>query len=231
MGAGTLKVGILDAVRMKLEPRTLAGALFFVAAAQFLVGMLFAEALYPGYSISGNYISDLGATCPNSSPFTNFAGTCVIQQPTANIFNGSAILLGALLVLAAYLLWRFLGGKVFAVLVLLTGIGAVGVGVFPETAPLAHEITSDVAFLFAGVSAIWAYRLTKPLFSYFSVVLGVVCLAAIILFTAGVTLGLGVGGMERMIVYPVILWAVGFGADLMASNRQASPAPSASSAR
>jgi len=34
-----------------------------VAAAQFLMGMLFAEALYPGYSISGNYISDLGAFC------------------------------------------------------------------------------------------------------------------------------------------------------------------------
>jgi hypothetical membrane protein len=194
----------------------------FVAAAQFFFGMLFAEALYPGYSISQNYISDLGATCDS-------AGVCVIQQPTANIFNGSVFLLGALIVIAAVLLWRYLGWKVLAVLLLLTGIGAMGVGVFTETAPLGHEISADIAFLFAGISAIWAFRHSKPYLSYASVILGVVCLLAIVLFTANVTLGLGVGGMERMIVFPVILWGIGFGADLMASNRKAGPIPSSSS--
>lgn len=208
---------------MQLEPRKLAGALLFVAAAQFFVGMLFAEALYPNYSISGNYISDLGATCDN-------AGMCVIHQPTANIFNGSVLLLGVLLVIAAYVFWRTLGWKIFSILILLTGIGAVGVGVFPETAPLAHEITSDIAFIFAGISAIWAYRLTKAPMSYLSVSLGVVCLVAIVLFTANVLLGLGVGGMERMIVYPVVLWAVGFGAYLMAVGQDGRPARSASGA-
>jgi hypothetical membrane protein len=198
---------------MKLEPQKLAGALLFVAAAQFFVGMLFAEALYPGYSISGNYISDLGATC-------NDAGVCVIHQPTANIFNGSVVLLGAMLVLAAYFFWRSMGWKVFPILVLLTGIGAMGVGVFPETAPLAHEITSDIAFIFAGISAIWAYRLTKIPMSYFSAILGVVSLVAIVLFTANVLLGLGVGGMERMIVYPAILWAVAFGSYLLNSGAE-----------
>lgn len=211
---------IIDAGVMKFVPRKLAGLLLFVAAAQFFVGMLFAEALYPNYSISGNYISDLGATCDS-------AGACVIQQPAANIFNGSVFLLGALLVIAAYLLWRSLRWKVFAILVLLTGIGAMGVGVFPETAPLAHEITSDIAFIFAGISAIWAYRLTKAPMSYLSVILGVVCLVAIVLFTANVLLGLGVGGMERMIGYPVILWAIGFGAYLMAPGPESPPVPSA----
>jgi hypothetical membrane protein len=206
---------------MKPEPQKLAGALLFVAAAQFLVGMLFAEALYPGYSISGNYISDLGATC--NGIFPN-AGVCVIHQPTANIFNSSVILLGVLLVIAAYVFWRSLGWKIFAILVLLTGIGAMGVGVFPETAPVAHEITSDIAFIFAGISAIWGYRLTKAPMSYFSVILGVVSLVAIVLFTANVLFGLGVGGMERMIVYPVILWAVGFGSYLL--NSGAAPVPS-----
>jgi hypothetical membrane protein len=199
---------------MKLEPRKLAGALLFVAAAQFFVGMLLAEALYPGYSISGNYISDLGATC--NGIFPN-AGECVIHQPTANIFNGSVLLLGGLLVIAAYVFWRSLGWKVFSILILLTGIGAMGLGVFPETAPLAHEIASDIAFIFAGISAIWAYRLTKTPMSYFSVILGVVNLVAIVLLTANVLLGLGIGGMERMIVYPVVLWSVGFGSYLLNS--------------
>jgi hypothetical protein len=45
------------------------------------------------------------------------------------------------------------------------------------------------------------------LISYFSVILGVVNLVAIVLFTANVLFGLGVGGMEMMVVYPVIVWA------------------------
>jgi hypothetical membrane protein len=37
-----------------------AGVLIFIAASQFILGLIVAEALYPGYSISTNYISDLG---------------------------------------------------------------------------------------------------------------------------------------------------------------------------
>ena len=202
---------------MSIAPRRLAGALMFVGAAQFLVGMLLAEALYPGYSISANYISDLGAYCNGIFPNP---GVCVIYQPTSSIFNSSVFLLGALLVISAYLLWRPQKMKVFSILILLTGIGAMGVGVFPETNPVAHEITSNVAFLFAGLSAIWGYRLTRSPISYFSVILGVVNLVAIILFTANVLFGLGVGGMERMVVYPVIVWAVGIGGYLMNSETE-----------
>jgi hypothetical membrane protein len=194
----------------------------FVGAAQFLVGMMVAEALYPGYSISGNYISDLGAFCNGTFPN---AGFCVIYQPTSNIFNSSVFLLGVLLVVAAYVFWRPHDVRVFPVLVLLTGIGAMGVAVFPETNAVAHEITSDVAFLFAGLSAIWGYRLTKSPMSYFSVILGVVNLVAIALFTANVLFGLGVGGMERMIVYPVIIWALGIGGYFMNSAAGTGPAP------
>jgi len=208
---------------MKFEPRKLAGLLLLVAAAQFLMGMLFAEALYPGYSISGNYISDLGAFCNGVFPA---AGVCVIYQPTSTIFNSSVFLLGLLLVIAAYVFWRPLRWRTFSLLVLLTGIGAMGVGVFPETFPVAHEITSDIAFIFAGISAIWAYRLAKSPMSYLSVILGVVNLVAVVLFTANILFGLGVGGMERTIVYPVVLWAVGFGGYLMSSETATVPSPS-----
>ena len=176
----------------------------FVGAAQLLVGMLLAETLCPGYSISANHISDLGAYCNGVYPN---AGVWVIYQPKSNIFNSFVFLLGVLLVISAYLLWHPQKMKIFSILILLTGIGAMGVGVFPETNPVAHEITSDVAFLFAGLSAIWGYRLTMSLISYFSVILGVVNLVAIVLFTANVLFGLGVGGMEMMVVYPVIVWA------------------------
>jgi hypothetical protein len=41
------------------------------------------------------------------------------------------------------------------------------------------------------------------------------CLGALVFFMAGVDLGLGVGGMERMIVYPILMWGAGFGGYLM----------------
>jgi hypothetical membrane protein len=51
----------------------LAGILFFVAVTQFILGLTMAEALYRGYSVSNNYVSDLGvgtsAVLFNSSVF------------------------------------------------------------------------------------------------------------------------------------------------------------------
>ena len=45
---------------MKYAAEKVAGTLFLVATSQFVIGLVVAEALYPGYSISSNYISDLG---------------------------------------------------------------------------------------------------------------------------------------------------------------------------
>lgn len=63
------------------------GVLMFIGAVQFVAGMNIAEFLYPGYSVSGNYISDLG-----------------ILQPSASIFNASVIILGLLVLLSSYFL-------------------------------------------------------------------------------------------------------------------------------
>lgn len=202
---------------MRVEPRVLAGIVFFVATAQFFVGMLIAEALYPGYSISGNYISDLGATC------TDTMG-CVIHQPTANIFNGSIILLGLLAIFGAYLLWRASMGLILSILVALLGVGTIGVGTLTEVYGVAHSIVSLIAFLFGGLGAIWAYTVVKSPFRYVSVILGVAVLAALVLYVSNTMLGLGVGGMERMVVYPEILWGLGFGAHLTAYSPQAATA-------
>lgn len=185
-----------------------AGILIFVAAVQFFVGMLLAESFYPGYSVSQNYISDLGATCR--------PGGCIIQQPSASIFNLSVILLGLLSLVAAYSAGRGLGGLLVPILLAVTGIGGVGVGVFPETAGVLHRIFSLVIFLFGGLTAVSSYRLAKNGFRYFSVILGAAGLVALVLYISGTYLGLGPGGMERMIAYPLLLWATGFGAHLAA---------------
>jgi hypothetical membrane protein len=103
--------------------------------------------------------------------------------------------------------------------------GVLAAARFPETAPIAHEITSDIAFILSGISAPWAYRLTKAPMSYFSLVLGAVNLVAMALFTANVPLGLGVGGIERTIVYPVVIWVIGLGGYLLGSGAGQVPSP------
>ena len=45
---------------MRLEDRQWAGLLLLVGTTQFAIGMIIAEAVDPSYSVSTNYISDLG---------------------------------------------------------------------------------------------------------------------------------------------------------------------------
>jgi len=192
-----------------MNNKGLAGAFMFIGGVQFVIGMLLAEILYPGYNVSGNYISDLGATCRD---------TCMIYQPSAFIFNTSAVFLGIFILLSSYLIWHEFKELLLSIFIGLSGLGAFGVGVFPETAGIVHVIVSLITFLFAALSAIEARNFVEPPFTVFSVFLGIASLFALVLFGSQFYLGLGPGGMERMIAYPVLLWAIGFGGYLMSSQ-------------
>jgi hypothetical membrane protein len=183
---------------MKYSDGTIAGVFFFIAVTQFVLGLLVSETLYPGYNISENYISDLGI------------------GPSAVIFNGSVVLLGALMFCGIYLLQRVFHNKVFTVFLLLDVVGTIGVGVFPENLEPMHSLSAFLIFLFGGVSTLYSSRLVKRPFSFVSIVLGVWSLFASGLFAMQQYLGLGVGGMERMIVYPVLMWIFVFSGYLFA---------------
>lgn len=193
-----------------MDNRGLAGAFMFVGGVQFSIGMVLAEIFYPGYNVSGNYISDLGATCRE---------TCTIYQPSAFIFNTSAIFLGIFILLSSYCIWLEFKNYLISILIGLSGLGALGVGLFPETTGILHLIVSLITFLFAALSAIAARNFVKLPFNFFSVFLGIESLAALVLFGLEFYPGLGPGGMERMIAYPVLLWAIGFGGYLMSSDK------------
>ena len=172
------------------------------------------------YSVASNYISDLGANCPPR-------GACYIP-PSALLFASSVVTLGVTALICAYYLHRAFRWMPATLFVAIMGVGVIGVGVFPETTAIVHEIVSLVAFLFAGLSAIASYKLQKKPLGYLSVVLGVLTIAGLVLAVAssqtllagarGTYLGLGVGGIERLIFYPAILWAIGFGSHLMATE-------------
>jgi len=191
---------------MRYENRKIAGSLLFIGGVLCVLGIIIAEALYPGYSTSENYISDLGV------------------GPSSLIFNSAVFLPGVLAVCGAYFIQRTFNFRLFPILAAITGIGAIGVGLFPEDAGVIHGVFSVITFLFAGLSAIMSYKLQKPPLSYASVLLGALSLVALALFASGTFLGLGKGGMERMIVYPVLLWAVGFGGHLIGYSSDTSTA-------
>jgi hypothetical membrane protein len=190
-----------------------AGVLFFIAATQFVLCLTIAEALYPGYSVSGNYISDIGV------------------GPSSIVFNSSVFLLGLLLLIGTYFLRHIPNFKTVTMLLLLMAIGAMGVGIFTKDFTLAHGAVSSLAFFFAGLSAIASFKVLQKPFSLISIILGAMTLGALVLFSSGLTasgsltsneafdsiffLGLGPGGMERMIVYPALMWLAGFGGHLI----------------
>ena len=193
-----------------MNHRHVAGVSLFIGAAQFVLGLLIAEFLYPGYSVSANYISDLGATCHNK--------TCIIHQPSAYIFNTSVFLFGCVALIGSYFIWREFQNRLSSLLLNLTGIGMIGVGLFPESTGIVHTIVSFITFFFGGLSAIATYKLVKPPFAYLSVLMGVISLIALALLGSKNFLGLGPGGMERMMAYPLLLWVIGFGGNLMSSE-------------
>jgi len=183
-----------------------AGALVFIAVTQFVLGVIVSEALYPGYSVADNYISDLGV------------------GSSSVIFNSSVFLMGLLLLVGAYFLQRAFHFEMLTVMVVLTAIGAMGAGIFTEDFATIHSIASLLTFVFSGLAAIFSvlcsyvhkFPLVKMPFSAISVVLGLMTLGALGLLLGRVYLGLGAGGMERIVVYPVLMWGAGFGGYLIA---------------
>ncbi len=203
---------------MAISGAKTAGLIFLFAAVQFILGLAIAQALYPGYSVSSKYISDLGV------------------GPSAAIFNSSVFLLGLMLLVGALYLKRDARFKTVNVLLLLMAVGAMAVGVFTKDFTLAHGAVSTMAFLFAGLAAISSCQAVGKPWTFISIVLGGMTLGALALFSCGMVtsgsltstiaydssfyLGLGPGGMESMIIFPALTWLAAFGGYLVVGKRE-----------
>ena len=199
------------------RPRYLAaaGALLLLAGIICLLGIITAEALYPeGYSTSQNAISDLGATEPPDS---------VIEQPSATIFNWTMISTGIIILAAAFCLQRGFRRLPVTIFTALTGLGILGVGVFPGNYGSIHAIFALTAFIAGGVAAIVSIMVQRPPFSIFSAILGAITLATLLLYMIlgdeGPMSGLGMGGVERWVAYPILIWVLSFGGYLTGRAR------------
>jgi hypothetical membrane protein len=192
------------------DNKRIMGLLFFVGAVQYVLAVVISEAVYSGYSVGQQYLSDLG----DWSIAGNYAA----------IFNASAILFGIFGIAGAYFIQRVFKNRLFTSLFVMTSVGSVGSAVVAINISYpVHSIFGLVAFVFGAASAIMSYKFVKSPLSYIFVILGAVILSAIILFmlgqgSSGFYLGLGVGGMERFIVYPLVLGMVGFGGYLIGDS-------------
>jgi hypothetical membrane protein len=198
--------------------RSAAGLLLLVAGCAVLLGIMTAEVLYPSdYNAHRNTVSDLGAMRPEN----------IVRQPSAAVFNITMIIAGVLVALAAVLLYRSRAGLLASLPVAGLGLGMVGVGSFPGNTIMAvHQLVSMATFLSGGLAAILTARLSSRALRPVHVILGTVTLTFLLgaVFLAGLPVfdRLGEGGVERWIVYPVILWTVVLGTGL--ASAQPSPA-------
>jgi hypothetical membrane protein len=185
----------------------LGGALLTIAGVTILMGIITAEALYPTtFTTGGNEISDLGGTRPPNS---------LIFQPSAMVFDMSMAAIGVLVIAGSWFVDRVFARRSVTIPMTVLGIGALGVGLFPGNTGAPHAIFAMVTFVAGGVAAICAARVTTAPFRLVSFVLGAVSLATlssyILLGDSSPMAAFGIGGIERWVVYPVILWVIAFG--------------------
>ncbi|GHH08988.1 DUF998 domain-containing protein [Streptomyces rubradiris] len=197
----------------------IAGAAWLAGVAQFFVVHGIVQSAWERpYSWARNNISDLGnARCalqPDPTPR-------YVCSPEHGLMNGSFVVLGALLVVGAVLsgpLWRR-GATARVARVLLAGAGAgfVLAGLAPaDTSENQHVLgallimgTGNIGLLAAGSGLAPE---APALLRRAGGLLGVVALGAWGLFLSGNYLGMGMGGMERVAVFPLLVWASVVGA-------------------
>jgi len=217
--------------------RTKIGAALWVLCLQYFLAEAIAISRWPGaYSLSRNYISDLGALGCGVRPG---GAANVVCSPLHALMNGSFVLQGLLIVCGAALLRPRFPKDAWSTAALLL-IGASGFGVFlvglaPEdSAPGPHFFGALENFLCcnAGMAAMGvamlSWRAPSPRLGLVALAAGIVGLCGIVLLGLRIDLGLGVGGIERLVAYPFPLWLAAMGVRIL---RNGGPADRSDEAR
>lgn len=192
----------------------LVGPLLFVAALQYFIAQaVVAAAWTTQFSLKNNYISNLGNT-----ECGQYAGLYVCS-PLYPLMNLSFIVFGITISLGTLLIYRqFARTKLANVgfsMLFLSGIGSMIVGLFPENTVGSLHVLGAFFGLVVGNMGIGllgaALKNVHTSVRIYSVLTAAVTLVAFVLFYSGIYLGIGLGGMERVVSYGYTLWMVVFG--------------------
>ena len=191
----------------------ISGLLFYLSGAIVLMGVITAEAMYPrSYTTFGNEISNLGATKqPNSVSF----------EPSSSIFNSIMWLSGLMILTATFYQHKYFKKLLFTIPVTLFGLGLFGVGIFSGNIEPYYNLNTILAFLAGGISAITSFKIVQFPYKYIGILLGIISLTTwcLAVFSPSTLIPhIGIGGTERWIAYPLMLWLTGIGGYLMSEK-------------
>ena len=192
------------------------GPLLYISSFQyFFIQFVVSLRWSPPYSLKRDTISDLGNTACG-----RFNGR-YICSPLHTLMNVSFVVLGVTMVAGSVLVWRGLSSararSLGFAFMGIGGIGVVLVGLFPENSVSAlHGIGSALPFLIGNVGVLMlGFSLKLPVvLRLLTLITGAVALTALVFYASTHYLGLGEGGIERLVAYPQTIWLVAFGAYL-----------------
>ncbi len=186
-------------------PAARIGAIAWASSIQFFLAQWVVQSAWTTpFSLTRNYISDLGNTV--CGPFSS----AYVCSPWHALMNGSFVVIGATVVLGAAFLRDALRpsrlGVVSLALIAIAGLGFVLVGVFPENVNFPpHRLGAALQFVSGNlgqvVFGIAMLRRSRGV-GVFSIASGLAGLIGTALFVSGHHGPLGVGGMERVAAYP-----------------------------
>jgi hypothetical membrane protein len=193
------------------------GALMWLGCLQYFVAEAVCIHAWRGaYSLSRNFISDLGASACETAAQSDCS-------PLRGLMNASFVAQGLLLLIGTVLSWpagpRSRLGRLGLILVAASGLGVFVVGLAPEdSAPAWHYAGAAENFIACNLGALVvgaALVLERPTslrIAILSMATGIIGLAGVVLISAGVDFGFGRGAIERLAAYPFPLWIATMGA-------------------
>ncbi|MFF0656203.1 DUF998 domain-containing protein [Micromonospora tulbaghiae] len=205
----------------------LAGVCWLLATASFLVANVVVGLAWerPGFSWAEHNISDLGNVTCGVWDTSRPRPVCSPWHPVMNaVFVGAGLLLALGALLAHRALRPGRGAAVAVASIVAAGSGYVLAGLYPADVDENLHVLGALLVFALGNAAMLAAALAgrSPLLRELrtvSALLGLLGLAGTVLFLSRVDAGIGVGGMERVAVFPLFAWVTAAGLRLLWSCR------------
>jgi hypothetical membrane protein len=200
-------------IKVFIDKYPLIGPTFWIISIQYFIIQLVVALAWPvPYNFSKDAISDLGNTACGTY------ATRYVCSPYYTWMNVSFIVLGATMIAGSTLIYQEFkknrANKLGFWFMALSGLGTILVGIFPENSiTKLHSYGAILPFLLGNIALIiFGFSLgLGGKFRIYTILSGVVALIALLLFSTHTYLGLGLGGMERLVAHPQTIWLVAFG--------------------
>ena len=178
----------------------------------FVCQIIVAASWREPYSLANNYISDLGNTVCGPYQLNYVCSPLHLLMNLSFVVQGIILIVGAILLARRHsadiwLRWGLIGLGI-------GGIGSIFVGLFPEnTLEYIHYTGAILAFVAGNLGLIILSKSQlslTPALRCLSSAGGIIGLFALMLIAAHQYIGLGIGGLERVVAYPQTLWVIAY---------------------